>query len=154
MELVLARQLNTWLAAPLQTAQLYAEGLVNGAVTVVTDANDWQRIPAALGRAIDEDHEASGFRWTLNVEEWRIGIGSVHGLAHGVIECAETGTRYGVETDLHVAWFLYPEDLRARASRWTISPRPSPVTCWPPRPLSCEHAPPCQAGEPVRGRPR
>lgn len=111
MELVLARQLNTWLAEPLHAAQLYAEGLVNGAVTVVTDAHDWQRIPAALGRAIDEEHEASGFRWTLNAEEWRIGIGSIHGLAHGVIECAETGTRYGVETDLHVAWFLYPEDL-------------------------------------------
>jgi len=42
VELVIARQLNTWLAAPLQAALLYAEGLVNGAVAVVADANDWR----------------------------------------------------------------------------------------------------------------
>ncbi|TDV43706.1 hypothetical protein [Actinophytocola oryzae] len=111
VELVIARQLNTWWAAPLQTAQLYAEGLISGAVAVVADADDWRRVPAAVGHAIEEEHEASGFRWTLNADEWQIGIGSIHGLAHGVIESVETGTRYGTETDLHVAWFIYPEDL-------------------------------------------
>lgn len=111
VELVIARQLNTWLAAPLQTALLYAEGLVNGAVAVIADANDWRRVPAAVGHAVDEEHEVSGFRWVLNAEEWQIGIGSIHGLAHGVIESVETGTRYGVETDLHVPWYIYPEDL-------------------------------------------
>jgi hypothetical protein len=112
VELVIARQVNTWLAAPLHTAQLYAEGLVNGVVAVVADANDWRRVPAAVGHAVDEEHEVSGFRWTLNAEEWQIGIGSIHGLAHGVLESVETGTRYGIETDLHVPWFIYPEDLK------------------------------------------
>ncbi|WP_018685352.1 hypothetical protein [Actinokineospora enzanensis] len=111
IELVIARQIDGWLAAPQQTARIYAEGLVTGKVTAVTDAADWEYVPTTLGHAIDQIHEASGFHWTIDAEEWQIGIGSIHGLAHGVIECYETGRRFGVQTDLNMSWLLYAHDL-------------------------------------------
>lgn len=111
IEIVIARELDCWLAAPLQTARIYAEGLVTGTITAVTDPTDWEYVPTTLGHAIDQVHEASGFHWTIDAEEWQIGIGSIHGLAYGVIECAETGKRYGVETDLHMSWMVHAESL-------------------------------------------
>jgi hypothetical protein len=112
IQLVIARGLSTWMSAPLYTARIYAEALVTGAVAVMTDADQWERLPAATGHAIHEEHEASGSSWTLDAEEWQIGIQSLHGLAHGVIEHNAAHDPYGEQTPLCKYWYVSKADLK------------------------------------------
>ncbi|MEU0529168.1 hypothetical protein [Amycolatopsis tolypomycina] len=111
--MVIARQIDQWEPAPLQTARIYADGLVTGKITAVTDASEWETVPITLGQATIQDDGANGRNWNtgFDAEEWQIGIGSIHSLAHGDIESYETGRRYGAEPDPGTFWLLYAHDL-------------------------------------------
>jgi hypothetical protein len=47
----------------------------------------------------------------LDGEAWLLGIGSVHALANGAIDCDETNTRYGDRSELDCPWLIYAHDL-------------------------------------------
>jgi hypothetical protein len=64
-----------------------------------------------LGHRIYQEHEVEGWSWAITPEEWQVGIGSLHGLAHGVVVDIETGKEYGVATDLLLAWGLSVDHL-------------------------------------------
>lgn len=114
IEMVIASSIDQWEPEPLQTARIYAEGLLTGTVTAITDTADWESVPIVLGHAIYQDDGVNGGRWhsDYDAEEWQIGIGSLHSLANGEIESYETGRRYGVETDVSMPWLLYAHDLK------------------------------------------
>jgi hypothetical protein len=110
----LAVVVNTWGSRTTKAASEYARGLVEGWFPPLTDITRWATVPAALGHpAPAPDTLNPNPDEVLDDEDWMLGIGSVHGLATGVLEAADTGETFGQEDSLHVRVAFYTADLAA-----------------------------------------
>jgi hypothetical protein len=110
----LADLFDIWRPRIVQAVQEYARGLVEGWFQPLTDITRWPDVPAALGHPVptgDVTDQLADHH--LDSEDWMIGIGSVHGLAAGVVESLDTGESYGEQDHLHVRVGVYSEDLTA-----------------------------------------
>jgi hypothetical protein len=112
----LAVLLNTWTSRTIRAVGEYARGVVEGWFPPLTDITRWDTIPASLGHPVPTLDTLDQLpAEVLDDEDWMLGIGSVHGLAAGVLESADTGDTVGQEDSLHVRVAFYTEDLTAQA---------------------------------------
>jgi hypothetical protein len=112
----LAVVLNTWGSRITRAVSEYARGLVEGWFPPLTDITRWATVPAALGHPVPAPDALDPYPdEVLDEQDWMLGIGSVHGLATGVLEAANTDETFGQEDSLHVRVAFYTEDLAAQA---------------------------------------
>lgn len=111
IDTVIARNLDTWMATTLVATRLYAEGVVTGLITPVTTLAEWPTVAETLTSTLAPRYPALGW-FDPETADWEISISTLHGLAHGVADHAETGIQCGQATELHAPWYLYPEDFQ------------------------------------------
>ncbi len=110
IDTVIASNLDTWMPAILVSTKLYAEGVVTDLIAPVTTLAEWPTVADILASTFAPRYPNLSW-FDPKAADWEISVSTLHGLAHGVAEHAETGIQCGQATELHAPWYLYPEDF-------------------------------------------